>query len=173
MQKGRSISSYLFAFATPKSRKKLTINKNTPMQPSDFFAQPDHIQPLPAWMRAALWTTAIMNMLGAMTFVPVLPIDRTWLGLPPVAHPLYLWIIAEFVFIMGLGYGYCAWANRAPRIFIAVGALGKLAFFVTMSAGWLIGDLPLKTALMTSGDLIFGCLFVVWLFQSYINPKRS
>ena len=142
------------------------------MQIPVFSAQPTHPQPLPGWMRAALWTTALMNMLGAMTFVPAIPIGREWMGLPPVGHPLYLWIIAEFVFIMGIGYGYCAWTNRAPRIFIAVGALGKLTFFVTLLARWFLGDLPLRTPLLAIGDLIFGCLFVAWLLLSSANSTK-
>lgn len=107
-------------------------------------------------------------------FVPVIPIGREWMGLPPVGHPLYLWVIAEFVFMMGIGYGYCAWANHAPRIFVAVGAGGKLLFFFTLLAGWFLGDLPLRTPFLAIGDLFFGCLFVVWLLRSSANyPKQS
>ncbi len=113
-----------------------------------------------------------MNLLGAMTFVPALPTSREWMGLPPVEHPLYLWIITEFVFIMGIGYGYCAWTNHAPRIFIVIGAGGKLTFFVTLLAGWLMGDLPLRTPLLAIGDLFFGCLFVAWLLLSSTHPPK-
>ncbi|MBL8168218.1 MAG: hypothetical protein JNJ50_08700 [Acidobacteria bacterium] len=121
---------------------------------------------VPKWMRAALWATAVMNLLGAVTFVPQITLGREMMGLPAAGHPLYLWIIAEFIFVFGVAYGWCAWTARAPRVFVAVAAAGKLAFFVTMAACWLAGDLPMKAALGASGDLLFGSLFVCWLVQT-------
>lgn len=122
---------------------------------------------LPAWMRGALWTTAVLNVFGAVAFfVPALPLGRSLMGLPAV-HPLYLRTIAEFIFFVGLAYGYCAWANRAPRFFIAMGAAGKLVFFIILVGCWRAGDLPLQTPLLGSADFVFGSLFIAWLIQGY------
>jgi len=122
--------------------------------------------PLPAWLRSALWTTAVLNVFGAIAFfMPALPLGRSLMGLPAV-HPLYLWLIAEFIFLMGLAYGYCAWADRAPRFFLAMGAAGKLAFSITLIGFWLIGDLPLQTPLLGGADFVVGSLFIVWLVQT-------
>ena len=117
-------------------------------------------------MRAALWTTGALNLFGAILFLPVFSVGRAWLNLPTAGHPLYLWIITEFIFIMGVAYAYCAWTNRAPRVFIAVGAAGKLAFFFTLTAFWFVGDLPVMIPLLGSSDLLLGSLFLAWLSRA-------
>ena len=125
----------------------------------------ESLLPLPTWMRAALWTTGVLNLFGALIFLPAFPAGRALLSLPAAGHPLYGWIVSEFIFIMGVAYAYCAWANRAPRVFIAVGAAGKLAFFFTLTAFWLVGDFPVTIPLLGSSDLLLGSLFLVWLTQ--------
>jgi hypothetical protein len=46
----------------------------------------------------------------------------------PESHPLYLWILAVWVFAFGLCYFWMAWTGRRERLFIAFGAIGKLSF---------------------------------------------
>ncbi len=98
---------------------------------------------LPRWMRVALSATAILNMLGAIAFVPTLPAMREMMGWP-MGHPLYMWIVAEFMVSLAQPYGYCAWAERAPRLFIIIGAVGKFAFVATLVSFWLSGDLSMR-----------------------------
>lgn len=121
---------------------------------------------LPRWMRVALFATAAMNIFGGLVFVPAFHVGRDFLGLPKNAPPLYLWVIAEFVVIMGFGYLAAAVSGRADRLFIAVGATGKLAFCFTFLAFYLSGDLPILAPLAGAGDLIFGILFLLWLNQT-------
>ncbi|WP_460669818.1 hypothetical protein [Larkinella ripae] len=108
-----------------------------------------------------------MNLLGALTFLPGFPFIRQFVNLPAEVHPLYLWIVSEFIFIFGLAYGYCAWRAHAPRLFVGVGAAGKLSFFVTLAGFWWVGDLPLIVVVGGSADLFFGCLFLIWLRQPH------
>jgi hypothetical protein len=115
-------------------------------------------------MRTALWVTAVMNMGVALVVSPLVNAGPVLLSLP-AAEPLYLWIVAQFIFIFGLGYGWCALSGHAPRLFIALAAGGKLAFFITVASFWGIGQLPLKAAAAASADLVFGLLFVCWLYQ--------
>lgn len=121
---------------------------------------------LPKWMRVAMLATAAMNCLGAFAFVPSITALRNQFGFPQNVHPLYLWIIAEFIFIFGVAYAWAGFSGRASRLFVAVGAAGKLAFFGTIAAFALSGELPFKTILNASGDLIFGLLFAFWIFQT-------
>ncbi len=117
-------------------------------------------------MRTTLWTTAVLNTLGAMAlFIPGLPLGRSLMGLP-ATHPLYLWMVAQFIFLMGLAYGHCAWSGWAPRFFLLMGAVGKLAFSMTLIGFWLIGDSPLQTPLLGGADFTVGILFVIWLIQT-------
>lgn len=126
---------------------------------------------LPSWMRTALWATALLNLLGTITFLPGGHLIRQRMSLPPETHPMYLWIIAEFIFIFGVAYAYCAWTNRAPRVFIGVAAAGKFAFFTTLAGFWLSGDLPVKSVLAGSADLFFSGLFLAWLLLTRNRPN--
>ena len=121
---------------------------------------------LPTWMRVALLATAVMNVVGAIAFAPLMANGRELLHLPAPVHPIYLWIIAEFILVFGVAYAWCAITARAPRLFVAVGAAGKLLFFATMVLFWLAGELPFEAAAGVVGDLVFGGLFLVWLVQS-------
>jgi hypothetical protein len=121
--------------------------------------------PLQTWMRVALYATAVMNLLGAFAFIPLLPAGRDLLNLPGPVHPIYLWIVGEFILVFGVAYAWCALKGRAPRVFIALGAAGKLLFFATLVGFWLAGELTASAAMGGLGDLLFGCLFLVWLYQ--------
>jgi hypothetical protein len=126
------------------------------------------MSPLPIWMRAALFATAAMNVIGAMAFVPAAQPLRDLGGLPDTDHPLYVATVGVFVFVLGLGYLACAVLNRADRIFIAVGATGKLAFFALLVGLWISGDLPILAPVAGGGDLLFGLIFVAWLVQARV-----
>ncbi len=122
-------------------------------------------------MRATLFATAAMNILGAAAFLPAMQSLRDLGGFPNTDHPLYLSTVGIFIFVLGLGYLGCAVLGQADRLFIAVGAIGKLAFFALLTGLWLGGDLPVKAPLAGAGDLMFGVLFAVWLLQTM--PRRT
>ena len=106
-----------------------------------------------------------MNLAGAVAFLPGLRFGRDLMGLPADPHPFYLLGLAEFILLFGLWYGWCGVKGYAPRMFLALAAAGKLAFFFTLVALWLMGSLPIAAPLNTVGDLIFGALFLFWLAQ--------
>ena len=117
-------------------------------------------------MRVALAATAVMNIGGALAFAPITKAGPEMLNLPGPVHPIYLWIIAEFIAVFGVAYAWCAATGSAPRLFVAAGAAGKLLFFGTLVAFWLTGALPLQAAAGGIGDLLFGGLFVFWLSRT-------
>ena len=118
--------------------------------------------PLPNWMRRALFATAGMNAFGAMLFLPPAQPMRALIGMPE-APALYLVMMALFVGLFGVGYLWAALAGRSDRLFVTLGAAGKLGFFATCVWLWLAGDLSALAPLLASGDLFFGVLFVAWL----------
>ncbi|HVE58412.1 MAG TPA: hypothetical protein VNB22_16385 [Pyrinomonadaceae bacterium] len=122
------------------------------------------------WFRIALFATAAMNILGAFSFIPANRTGRAAFGFPE-AHPLYLWIIAAWIFAFGLCYLWMAVKESREWLFIAVGAIGKLSFVVILLLLALAGELPFRAVLGGAGDLIFGVLFVVWLSRNYENQK--
>ena len=120
---------------------------------------------LPTWMRVVMLVTAIMNILGAITFVPSARALRVMGGFPALAHPLYLSTIGAFIGIFGLAYLWSAVTGKADRQFVAVAAAGKLTFFALLVRYAWAGVLPLSAALSGTGDLVIGGLFLVWLLS--------
>ena len=117
-------------------------------------------------MVVALWLTTPLNLFGAFVFSPVSTWAQDLAGLPSEIHPLYCWVIAEFIGLFGVGYGWCAYTRRAPRFFIAMGAAGKLAFFATLVSYWALGRLPFGAVTSGSADLWFAIAFGLWLYRS-------
>jgi hypothetical protein len=120
---------------------------------------------LPKWMRATMLATAVMNILGAIAFIPSAGALREIGGLPPAGHPLYLTTVGAFIFIFGLAYLWAAVTGMADRLFMAVAAAGKLAYFALVVGYWVGGLLPVTAVASGTGDLVFGSLFLVWLYS--------
>jgi hypothetical protein len=119
---------------------------------------------LPVWMRRALYATAAMNVIAAIGFLPPAHALRALAGLPEAEHALYLTIVSMFVLLFGLAYLSLAMSGRPDRFFLTIAAAGKLSFFALLAVLWLGGTLPFRAVLAGSGDLVFGLLFVAWLF---------
>jgi hypothetical protein len=124
--------------------------------------------PMEKWFRVALLATAAMNILGALAFIPANRAGREQFGFPET-HPLYLWILVAWIFAFGLCYLWMAVKQRRERLFIVIGAMGKLSFFAILLVLALLGELPLRAVLGGVGDLIFGVLFVTWLLKDSRN----
>jgi hypothetical protein len=87
------------------------------------------------------------------------------LGLPASVSPLYLWIIASWIFGFGVAYLWLAVRQTREWLFIAIGAFGKLAFVALLAAYWASGEIPLRAAIGGVWDLVLGAVFVVWLVK--------
>ena len=73
-------------------------------------------------------------------------------------------MIALWIFFFGVAYLYLGITGRVERVFIAVGAAGKLSFFGLLLGFALAGDLPIQAATSGIADLVFGTIFTVWLW---------
>ena len=82
---------------------------------------------IPSWMRVAMLVTAVMNMLGAITFLPAAGAMRAMGGLPAESHPLYLASISVFILVFGAAYLWIGLSGKADRQFVAVAAAGWVA----------------------------------------------
>ena len=101
---------------------------------------------------------------------------RAVAGFPEAEHPLYLATVGMFVLLFGLGYLWAAIASRADRLFIAVASVGKLSFFALLGSFWAAGALSARAPLVGTGDLVFGILFLIWLYgpqPSYSSSVAS
>ncbi len=123
------------------------------------------MKPLENWMRYALFVTALVNLGGAVMFVPAFVSLRSQLGLPE-PHPFFLWTLSIWIGTFGVCYLWMAVSHRRDRLFIAAGAVGKLSFFGLLVVYSVIGDIPVSTAVSGLPDLVFGSIFVAWLLTT-------
>ncbi|MEO7891682.1 MAG: hypothetical protein ABIW19_16925 [Vicinamibacterales bacterium] len=127
---------------------------------------------LPRWMRAALITSAALNMVGAATFLPRSEALRRLGGLPVGSHALYLSVIATFTAIFGVGYLWLGLTGRDDPPFIAAGAVAKLAFAALIAGFCWARQLPPRAAIWGAGDLMLGATFVSWLWTARASRSR-
>jgi uncharacterized membrane protein len=123
------------------------------------------------WMRITLIVTGILNMFGAALFFPAFQSLRISNNLPLESHPLYLAIISSWIFLFGLCYLWLGITGRNERLFLIIGAAGKLAFVILMFAYCATGQIPIGTALSSLPDLLFAIVFGIWLWETR-NSKR-
>jgi hypothetical protein len=117
-------------------------------------------------MRSVFLITGVINMVGALFFVPRVGFGRALLGLPVGAYPLYLWIIASWIFLFGVAYFYLAITGKPERLFVYVGAFGKLFFGLLLIGYWLNSDVSFWAVLAALTDISLSGIFLFWLYQT-------
>jgi len=121
---------------------------------------------LPSWLQKALFATAVMNISAGVAFLPPAAALRASFGFPEGGHPLYLCTVSMFVALFGFGYLAAALAGRIDRLFLTLGAVGKLAFFTLVTWLWAAGAVTGQAALSASADLFFAVLFLKALYDT-------
>jgi len=118
---------------------------------------------MPLWMKIALIATGVLNMFGAVLFLPASESLRIANGFPPGSHPLYLSIISSWIFLFGVCYLLLGISGRNERLFLTIGAAGKASFVLLAFSFAALRDIPLTTALSTLPDLAFAAIFTFYL----------
>ena len=114
-------------------------------------------------VRTTLWMSCVFNIGAAFVMAfPSSDISQMF-ELPPEVPILYALLLAFVVFLFGVIYGWLARQPRLDQPLLFVGAAGKLCFFVLTAAIWLLGEASGKFALLTTGDLAFGSIWMWWL----------
>jgi hypothetical protein len=112
-------------------------------------------------IRAALWSSVALNLLGVAVFLPAA------LGHPSVLLPIPAprFYAGQVGLTIALFCGVYAWLARQAvisRPLVVVGALGKLGFFLLFVAYWAVGDLPFGAVLQATPDLVLAAVFLWW-----------
>ncbi len=82
-----------------------------------------------------------------------------------VALSIYrlFWIL---VILFGIGYYFVSRDLEKNRGIVWMGAIGKVAVFITWSYDYFIGKATILAFLGSTGDLIFAILFILFLWQT-------
>ena len=110
-------------------------------------------------LRPALWTAAFFNLAGAVPFAFPGSSMGQLAGLPSDAPVVYRAMTALFVLLFAGAYAWLALQPAINRPFVAFGAIGKAAAFVTVVALWLRGAVPAGGVLAMIGDIVLALVF--------------
>ena len=88
-------------------------------------------------LRPALWTAAFFNLAGAYPFAFPASSLGQFAGLPADVPVVYRAMTALFVLLFGGAYAWLAMQPTINRPFVAFGAIGKAAAFMTVVVLWL------------------------------------
>ena len=114
-------------------------------------------------MRRSLQLTTAFNFLAAFCLAyPATPLAQL-MGLPSGAPLIYRAMAAGAVALFGLAYGWLSVQPIIDRPLVVLSTIGKLAAFGSVVALTIYGDLPTRSILMTSPDLLFAVVFICWL----------
>jgi len=114
-------------------------------------------------IRFSLWLACTFNLLAAVVFAFPSSAIGQQLGLPRSVSPLYASLVALFVALFGLAYGWLARRAVIDRPMLGLGSIGKFAAFTVAAALWLAGAIPSVVVLVAMGDLAFAALWFSWL----------
>lgn len=111
----------------------------------------------------ALWASVPYNAGAALLMALPGSALAQWLGFPGPVHPVYGALLAVFALLFGGAYAWLAAQPVIHRPLVGLAAAGKLSVFAVVAAFWLGGSVPGRLVLATSGDLVFGGVFLWWL----------
>ncbi|MDI1318674.1 MAG: hypothetical protein PSW75_00585 [bacterium] len=120
------------------------------------------LQPLRPGQTRLLWASFLINVTGMLFFLPPLAPLRTLFGLPE-APAFYLWLVASWILILGLGYLAMALAGKLNRPTLAVGAACKITFGLLVLGGVASGRFPVQASALALTDLGLAALYLRWL----------
>jgi hypothetical protein len=115
-------------------------------------------------LQLALWITVPINATGAVIFST--PALRQLIGLPLPTHPFYGLLIGVWIGLFSLGFLNLALSKRYDRTFLAVGAFGKLSFFVLAVVYFFQSELGVLALLASSIDAVLAGIFLSYLWQT-------
>ena len=114
-------------------------------------------------MRRALQLTTAFNIVAAFALAfPATALGQL-MGLPPAAPFIYLALASGAVALFGFAYGWLSVQPVIDRPLVVLSTVGKLAAFTSVVVITLYGDLPMRSIVMSSPDLMFAAVFIWWL----------
>jgi hypothetical protein len=122
------------------------------------------LNPKPQLLQLALWITVPINATGAVIFST--PALRQLIGLPVPAHSFYGLLIGIWIALFGLGYLNLALSKRYDKTFLAVGAFGKLFFFMLALVYFFQSELGVLALMASSIDAILAGIFLSYLVRT-------
>jgi NhaP-type Na+/H+ or K+/H+ antiporter len=94
------------------------------------------------------------------------PALRQLVGLPEPAHSFYGVLIGIWIGLFGLAYLRVALSKCEDRTFLALGAFGKLSFFVLALVYFFRSELGILALMASSIDAVLAGMFLIYLAKT-------
>jgi predicted acyltransferase len=78
---------------------------------------------------------------------------------------------ALLILTYAIGYAMVAWAPRDHRGIVILGVIGKLSLVALVAWMAAMGEVPMATVVLVSGDLLFAAAFIVFLRRVRPLPR--
>lgn len=117
------------------------------------------------FFRTVLLLGSAFNLFGALVFLFPDTIGA-FAHLPPAGSIFYSWLLAMFVGLFGLVYGWLAFQPRISRSLIGLSAIGKVCVFGISLCCWLLGAISTAGLGPSIIDLLFSFVFFWWLSRN-------
>lgn len=114
-------------------------------------------------MRRALQLTTVFNFVAAFALAFPGSALGQFMGFPPAAPLIYLAMASGAVALFGFAYGWLSVQPVIDRPLVVLSTVGKLIAFASVAVIALLGDMPMRSAVLASPDLMFAAIFIWWL----------
>ena len=117
-------------------------------------------------IRIALWMSVPFNFVAAYSAANPASFMGQLMGLPFEAPAIYTVLLAWFVLIFGVAYGWLAMQKQVNRVLVGFAAYAKTGVFALVAMLWVAGQCKGITVLFVTGDLLFAGVFFWWLVKT-------
>jgi hypothetical protein len=120
-------------------------------------------------IRTALWSTVVLNIIGAAVLAP-LAIGRASPLWPVDTPPFYAALLCYLIALFGGVYVWLALQPQINRPMLVLSALGKAGFALLIVVYALAGQLPERMIANSLPDLLFAGVFLWWAWSEPALP---
>jgi hypothetical protein len=114
-------------------------------------------------MRRALQLTTAFNFIAALGLAFPATALGQFMGFPTGAPLIYSALASGSVALFGGGYAWLSVQAVIDRPLVVLSTIGKLTAFTSVVGIALLGEMPMRSIVLTSPDLIFAGVFIWWL----------
>lgn len=113
-------------------------------------------------MRLALQLTTPFTLIAAFSFAFPTSWTGQLFGLPVDVPGVYRAFVGGAVGLFGFTYAWLSAQQVIDRPLVIVATCAKLFAFAALFVSALVGELPIRSAVLGCGDLFFAIIFLRW-----------